>query len=71
MQGDRLKKALSKALEIKAMLTEMWAKDWHLREDYPEMDSKNWLRWIIIQKKNDEMVISTENVPIERYQVKP
>jgi succinate dehydrogenase/fumarate reductase flavoprotein subunit len=71
MQEDRLKKALSKALETKAMLTEMWARKWHLREDYPGTDNENWLKWIIIQNKNEEMVISTENVPIERYPVRP
>ena len=21
---------------------------WYLREDYPEMDNKDWLKWIII-----------------------
>jgi succinate dehydrogenase / fumarate reductase flavoprotein subunit len=103
MREDRLKKALSKILEIKAKLPELWAKDWqylsacnevksmatsaemffrasmerkesrgwHIREDYPGMDNKNWLKWIIIQNKNDEMVISTEDVPIERYPIKP
>jgi len=103
MREDRLKKALSKVLEIKAMLSELWGKDWHylsacnevrsmvisaemffrasmgrkesrgwhLREDYPEMDNKNWLKWIVIQNKNDEMVVSAEKVPIERYPMKP
>jgi succinate dehydrogenase/fumarate reductase flavoprotein subunit len=103
MREDRLKKALSKVLEIKALLSEMWAKDWHylsacnevrsmvtsaemffraslerkesrgwhLREDYPDMDNKNWLKWTIIQNKHGEMVVSTENVPIERYPIKP
>ena len=103
MQEDRLKKTLSEALEIKAMLPEMWAKDWHyfsaynevkfmvtsaemffhaamerkeskdwhLGEDCREMDNKDRLKWIVIQNKNDEMVISTEKVPIKRYPVKP
>ena len=103
MQGDRLKKTLSKNLEIKAMLPEMWAKDWHyfsaynevkfmvtsaeiffrttmerkeprgwhLREDCREMDNKDRLKWIVIENKNDEMVIATEKVLIERYPVKP
>jgi hypothetical protein len=71
MQEDRLKKTLSKDLEIKAMLPEMWARDWHLGEDCREMDNKDRLKWIVIQNKNDEMVISTEKVPIKRYPVKP
>jgi hypothetical protein len=71
MQEDRLKKTLSKDLEIKAMLPEMWAKDWHLGEDCREMDNKDRLKWIVIENKNDEMVIATEKVLIERYPVKP
>jgi succinate dehydrogenase/fumarate reductase flavoprotein subunit len=103
MREDRLKKALSKVLEIKAKLPELWAKDWqylsacnevksmatgaemffrasmerkesrgwHIREDYPGMDNKNWLKWIILQNKKGEMLISTEDVPIERYPIKP
>jgi len=31
------------------------------------MYKNDWLKWITIQNKNDEMVISTENVLIERY----
>jgi succinate dehydrogenase/fumarate reductase flavoprotein subunit len=25
---------------------------WFIREDYPEMDNENWLKWIIVQDKN-------------------
>jgi succinate dehydrogenase / fumarate reductase flavoprotein subunit len=103
MRQDRLEKALSKVLEIKAKLTELCAKDWHylsacnevksmvtsaemffrasmerkesrgwfIREDYPEMDNKNWLKWIVVQNKKGEMAISTEDIPIKRYPIKP
>ena len=35
----------------------------HFREDYPERDDKNWLKWIIIQKDGDRMALSTMPVP--------
>ena len=68
--------------EVKSMITsaEMFfrtslerkeSRGWFLREDYPGMDNKNWLKWIIVQDRNDEMVISTEDIPIERYPIKP
>jgi succinate dehydrogenase/fumarate reductase flavoprotein subunit len=73
---------LSACNEVKSMVTsaEMFyraamerkeSRGWFIREDYPEMDNKNWLKWIIIQDKKGEMVISTEDVPIERYPMKP
>jgi succinate dehydrogenase/fumarate reductase flavoprotein subunit len=103
MRQDRLEKALSKVLEIKAKLPELCAKDWHylsacnevksmltsaemffrasmerkesrgwhIREDYPEMDNKNWLKWIIVQDRKGEMAISAEDIPINKYPIKP
>ena len=41
------------------------------REDYPERDDKNWLKWIIVKNVNGKMTLSTEPVPIERYKYKP
>ncbi len=43
----------------------------HYREDYPNRDDRNWLKWIIIQKKNGEMALATEEVPINKYRYKP
>jgi succinate dehydrogenase / fumarate reductase flavoprotein subunit len=73
---------LSACNEVKCMVTcaEMFyrtslerkeSRGWHLREDYPEMENKNFLKWILVQDKEGEMVISTEDIPIERYPVKP
>jgi len=72
---------LSACNEVKSMVTsaEMFfrasierkeSRGWFMREDYPEMDNKKWLKWIIIQNRKGEMVISTEDVPIERYPIK-
>ena len=73
---------LSACNEVKSMVTsaEMFfrtamerkeSRGWHIREDYPKMDNKNWLKWIIVQDKKGEMAISTEDVPIKRYPIKP
>ncbi|UCE33822.1 MAG: hypothetical protein JSV40_11490 [Deltaproteobacteria bacterium] len=47
---------------FRAAMQRKESRGWHLCEDCPEMDNKDRLKWIIIQNKNDEMVISTENV---------
>jgi succinate dehydrogenase / fumarate reductase flavoprotein subunit len=44
---------------------------WHYREDYPERDDKNWLKWISLKDVNGEMTVSTEDVPIDRYPYRP
>jgi succinate dehydrogenase / fumarate reductase flavoprotein subunit len=73
---------LSACNELKSMVTsaEMFfraslerkeSRGWFLREDYPETDNKNWLKWIVIQDNKDEMTLSTENIPIETYPIKP
>ena len=43
----------------------------NVREDYPERDDKNWLKWIIIKNDGDKMNLRTEPVPIEKYKLKP
>jgi len=35
----------------------------HFREDYPERDDQNWMRWTIIQRDGDRMALSTMAVP--------
>ena len=73
---------LSACNEVKAMVTsaEMFfrtsmerkeSRGWHIREDHPDLDNEKWLKWIIVQNKKGEMVISTEDVPIEKYPIKP
>lgn len=47
------------------------SRGWFLREDYPEMDNKNWLKWITVQNLNGEMVFGTEDVPYSKWAIKP
>lgn len=43
----------------------------NIREDYPERDDDNWLKWIIVKKENDKINLRAEPVPIEKYKYKP
>lgn len=43
----------------------------HIREDYPERNDKNWLKWIAADNVNGEFVFSYEDIPIETYKYQP
>ncbi len=47
-----------------AALARTESRGWHYREDFPNRDDKNWLKWIIVKQKNGKMAISTEDIPI-------
>ena len=41
------------------------------REDYPYTDNVNWLKWTRLKLEKGEMKLWTEDVPLEKYEVKP
>jgi succinate dehydrogenase/fumarate reductase flavoprotein subunit len=43
----------------------------HLREDFPEIDNINWLKWIILTREKGAMKASTEAIPIHAYPMRP
>jgi succinate dehydrogenase / fumarate reductase flavoprotein subunit len=43
----------------------------HYREDFPQRDDEQWLKWVIIKDQNGEMKLTTEPVPVETYKVQP
>lgn len=43
----------------------------YLRMDYPETDNKEWLKWILISQENGELKFRLEDVPIDKYPMKP
>ena len=62
---------LSAEMFFRACLIREESRGWFLREDFPEMDNKYWLKWIVVQDQEGEMVLSTEDVPIGNYPLNP
>lgn len=58
-------------MQFKAADMRKESRGWFLREDYTQMDNKNWLKWIVVQCVDGEMVFRTEDVPYEKWKVKP
>lgn len=59
-------------LHLMASLERKETRVCHYREDYPEMDNANWLKWIEWNKgENGEPVMSLLDVPIDSYPLKP
>ncbi|MBI4322445.1 MAG: FAD-binding protein [Chloroflexi bacterium] len=63
--------ALCAEMVLRASLLRTESRGIHMREDYPDRDDANWLKWVNIKRDGDSMAISTEPVPLQRYRYKP
>ena len=43
----------------------------HYREEYPERDDANWLKWVIAKKESDDINVWAETIPMDEYPVRP
>jgi succinate dehydrogenase/fumarate reductase flavoprotein subunit len=62
---------ISAEMFFRAAMERKESRGWYIREDYPQMDNKSWLKWTVIQNREGEMTVSGEDVPIGKYSVKP
>jgi succinate dehydrogenase/fumarate reductase flavoprotein subunit len=71
----RLKEVENMALIAELMLTAALkrteSRGAHYREDYPQRDDENWLRWLDLRLKGGELTLNTTPVPLEKYKFKP
>jgi succinate dehydrogenase/fumarate reductase flavoprotein subunit len=62
---------LSAECFLRAALMREESRGSHLREDFPFVDNKNWLKWIILQQVDGKLKFRKEPVPIDRYPMQP
>ena len=55
----------------RASLVREESRGWHLREDFPERDDANFLKWIELKDEGGEMAVSLEDVPVADYPLQP
>jgi succinate dehydrogenase/fumarate reductase flavoprotein subunit len=63
--------ALCGELFLRAALSRRESRGSHLREDYPEVDNINGLKWVILKEKNGTIEVSTEDIPMNTYPMGP
>ena len=62
--------ALSAGWTLSAALMRQETRGTQHREDYPDRDDKNWLKWIVIKEEQGKTRFFTEPVPLKKYELK-
>jgi succinate dehydrogenase / fumarate reductase flavoprotein subunit len=58
-------------LTCRAALMREESRGSHFREDFPQRNDEEWLKWIIIKQENGKMKLTKQPIPIEEYKIKP
>jgi succinate dehydrogenase/fumarate reductase flavoprotein subunit len=68
---DAQSMVLEAEMFYRASLERTESRGFHLREDFPDQDDAQWLRWVIVKQDADGMALRTEAIPMERYPYRP
>jgi len=63
--------ALIAELMLRASLMRTESRASHYREDYPDHNDADWMKWIVVQKTDGGIHFRTEPLPLDRYKFKP
>jgi len=69
--NEALNYVLLSQLAFRAASERKESRGFHFREEYPERDDINWLKWIILKRDNKGVGLRLEPIPIDRYPFKP
>jgi succinate dehydrogenase/fumarate reductase flavoprotein subunit len=58
--------AICAEMFYRASLGRKESRGWFIRANYPEIDKKNWLRWVTAKQEAEKMVLSTEPIHINK-----
>ncbi len=58
-------------LAHRAALERTESRYYQFREDYPERDDRDWLKWIVQWREGDEIMSRLEPIPVYRYPIRP
>jgi succinate dehydrogenase/fumarate reductase flavoprotein subunit len=68
---DAQSMALCAEIFFRSSLMRKETRGFHYREDYPDMDNDNWLKWVVVKEVAGYMDVYTEEIPIHKYPFKP